>query len=272
MDDFLSLSGKNIVLAGVANKRSVAWATAKVLREAGANIIFLFKDQELLEKNRPLIGEEALALPCDVESEEEIARLGERVSAHVSTVDGFVHSLAFAKFSQGRIVPFHETLRTDFQQAMNISCFSFVQMCNALKGLFSPDASIVTMSISATRIASESYGYMGPIKAALDSAVVFLARSLAREVSPSIRVNAVGAGLLKTSASAGIPGYIDNYLYAEKVIPRKRALDTMEVANTIAFLLSGRSSGINAQTLVVDAGMSINYFDREIVRTVTAPT
>jgi enoyl-[acyl-carrier protein] reductase I len=269
--DFLSLNGRNIVLAGVANKRSVAWATAKVLRECGANLLFLFKDRELIAKNRPLIGDDAAALPCDVESDEDIARLEERVRAHFPVVHGFVHSLAFAKFSQGRIVPFHETLKTDFLQAVDISCFSFIQMCNALKPLLAPDASIVTMSISATRMAAESYGYMGPVKAALDSSVVFLARSLSRELSPRIRVNAVGAGLLKTSASAGIPGYIDNYLYAEKVIPRHQALATEEVANAIVFLLSGRSSGINAQTIVVDAGMSINYFDRELVRAATAP-
>jgi enoyl-[acyl-carrier protein] reductase I len=80
-----------------------------------------------------------------------------------------------------------------------------------------------------------------------------------------VRFNAVGASLLKTSASAGIPGYIDSYIFAEKVIPRKQALRTEEVANTAAFLLSERSSGINGQTIVVDAGMSSNYFDKEVI-------
>ena len=160
----------------------------------------------------------------------------------------------------------------DLLQAVDISCFSLLNVCNSLKGLFAEDASIVTMSISTTRMASENYGYMGPIKAALDSSVAFLAKSLSQEISPNIRVNAVGAGLLKTSASAGIPGYIDAYLFAEQVIPRRRALETDEPAQVLAFLLSPRSSGINAQTIVVDAGMSINYFDRGIVRKATAPT
>ena len=117
-------------------------------------------------------------------------------------------------------------------------------------------------------MAAENYGYMAPVKAALDSCVVFLAKSLSADTR--IRVNAVGAGLLKTSASAGIPGYIDAYLFAEQVIPRKRALGTDEVADTAAFLLSPRASGINAQTVIVDAGMSINYFDRAVVRKVAA--
>ena len=132
--------------------------------------------------------------------------------------------------------------------------------------MLTPDASVVTISISTTRMAAENYGYMAPIKAALESSVVFLAKSFS-EFS-RVRFNSIGPSLLKTSASAGIPGYVDSYLFAEKVIPRKSALQTEEVANVAAFLLSPRSSGINAQHLVVDAGMAMNYFDREIVRKV----
>jgi enoyl-[acyl-carrier protein] reductase I len=118
-------------------------------------------------------------------------------------------------------------------------------------------------------MASENYGYMAPVKAALDSAIVFLAKSFSRW--SRIRFNAVAPSLLKTSASAGIPGYADAYLYAEEVIPRKKAVQTEEVANAVAFLLSPRSSGINAQRIVVDAGMSINYFDRDLVRRALRP-
>jgi enoyl-[acyl-carrier protein] reductase I len=112
-------------------------------------------------------------------------------------------------------------------------------------------------------MASENYGFMAPVKAALESSLAFLAKSFSR--FSEVRFNAVGPGLLKTSASAGIPGYVDAYLYAEKVIPRKRAVETQEAANVVAFLISPRSSGITAQTLVVDAGMEINYFDQELI-------
>ena len=115
-------------------------------------------------------------------------------------------------------------------------------------------------------MASENYGFMGPIKAALDSSLAFLAKSFSK--FSKVRFNAVGPGLLKTSASAGIPGYVDSYLYAERVIPRGKAVQTGEAANVAAFLLSPRSAGINAQTIVVDAGMSINYFDADVVRNV----
>ena len=134
-------------------------------------------------------------------------------------------------------------------------------LVNALKKSFEEDASIVTISISNTR--ATAYGYMGPIKAALDATVAFLAKSLS-EIS-KVRVNAVCAGPLKTSASAGIPGYVNNYLFAEQLTLRKTALKTEEVANAVLFLLSPVSGGINATGIVVDAGMSCNYFDQDVV-------
>ena len=104
---------------------------------------------------------------------------------------------------------------------------------------------------------------MAPIKAALEASVRYLAKSFSSD--SEIRFNSVNAGPLKTSASAGIPGYLVNYLFAEKLTYRKQALRTEEVANLATFLLSPRSSGINGQGIVIDAGMGLNYFDREIV-------
>ena len=115
-------------------------------------------------------------------------------------------------------------------------------------------------------MASENYGFMAPVKAALDSSLAFLAKSFSR--FSKVRFNAVAPGLLKTSASAGIPGYVDAYLFAEQVIPRGQAVQTAEAANVACFLLSPRSSGVNAQCVVVDAGMAINYFDQSIVEKV----
>ena len=112
-------------------------------------------------------------------------------------------------------------------------------------------------------MASENYGFMAPVKAALDSSLVFLAKSFSR--FSEVRFNAVSPGLLKTSASAGIPGYVDSYLFAEQATLRRRAVQTEEVAAAAVFLLSPRSGGITAQSLVVDAGMATNYFDKKIV-------
>src|SRR2546425_817624 len=127
---------------------------------------------------------------------------------------------------------FHETPRRAFLQAVDVSCFSFIALANAFRDLLDREqGSVVTVSISTTRMAAENYGYMAPVKAALDSSVCFLAKSFSK--FSSIRFNAVCPGLLKTSASAGIPSYVDSYLHAEKATLRKRAVQTEEVANAV---------------------------------------
>ena len=259
--DYLGLAGKRIVVTGVANKKSVAWHVHKQLRECGAEVIHVVRSDARKSRLESLLAPSPIFV-CDVERQEEIDALASKL-APLGPVDGLVHSIAFANYSQG-MRPFDETARKDFLQAVDISCFSLVALSRALKPQLTKDASVVTISISSTTLASESYGYMAPIKAALDSTVVFLAKSFS--TTTNVRFNAVKAGPLKTSASAGIPGYLDNYLYAEAATLRHSALKTEEVASTAVFLLSPRSSGINGQGLVVDAGMGFNFFDREIVR------
>lgn len=265
--DFLDLRSKNIVVIGAANRKSVAWVTALTLEEAGARVFHIVRDEdrrkevgELLDKHRGLHGGAAGVYTCNVESQEEIDAVARAVGEKHGPIHGLVHSIAYANYSDG-FKPFHETKREDFLQAVNISAFSLVALSNAFKPYFADNAGVVTIGISTTRMAAENYGYMAPIKAALHSSVVFLAKSFAGKV----RFNAICPGLLKTSASAGIPGYLDSYLYAEKATLRKQGLETQEVANAVAFMLSPRSSGINAQEIVLDAGMGVNYFDKEIV-------
>lgn len=265
--DFLQLSGKTIVIFGLANRKSVAWHVGSLLGEARANVVYVVRTAERREQVRRLTGDVPVFV-CDVESEAQIVRVRDEISRQFPTIDGIVHSIAFADYSAGPKA-FHETPKAAFLRSVDISCFSLVAIANAFKELLTADASVVAISISTTRMASENYGYMAPIKAALDSSLAFLAKSFS--AFSQVRFNAVGPGLLKTSASAGIPGYVDSYLFAEQVIPRKQAVQTEEAAAAAAFLLSPRSSGINAQTLVVDAGMSINYFDRDVVRRAMRP-
>jgi enoyl-[acyl-carrier protein] reductase I len=262
--DFLQLAGKRILVMGVANRKSVAWHISRVLVAAGAEVIYSVRSEERRQQVQQLVGD-APVLVCDVELEDQIERLAGNLAAKHDVLHGLVHSIAFADY-EAAMKPFHETDKREFLRAFDISCFSLVAVSSALKKLFAPDASVVTISISTTRMASENYGYMAPIKAALDSSLAFLAKSFSR--FSRMRFNAVSPGLLKTSASAGIPGYVDSYLYAEQATLRKQAVQTEEVANVAAFLLSPRSSGINAQRIVVDAGMSTNYFDEEFVRSV----
>ena len=260
--DFLALSGKSILVFGLANRKSVAWHVGRVLTEAGADVLYSVRSPQRRESVQKLVGDSPLYV-CDVADQSQIERLRDEIGRDRPQLAGIVHSIAFADYSAGW-QPFHATPRPAFLQAVDVSCYSLIAIANAFRDLLDAESgSVVTISISTTRMAAENYGYMAPIKAALDSSVCFLAKSFA-EFS-KVRFNAVCPGLLKTSASAGIPGYVDSYLFAEQATLRKRAVQTEEVANVVAFLLSPRSSGINSQGLVIDAGMETNYFDKRLV-------
>ena len=247
---------------GVANKKSVAWHIAKTLEEEGANVIYSVRSNERRKSLDKLLAGKSVFI-CDVEKTEDIDFLKKDIEKKYKTLHGLVHSIAFANYANG-LKSFHETSRKDFLQSIDISCYSLIALSDALKNLLDKKASVVTVSISTTRMAAENYGYMAPAKAALDSTLCFLAKSFS--AFSEIRFNSINPGLLKTSASAGIPGYIDSFLHAEKVTLRKKALTTQEAANSAVFLLSDRSSGINAQGLVIDAGMSTNYFDQNLIK------
>lgn len=263
MPDFLQLTGKRVLVFGVANRKSVAWAVAKSLEEQGAQVIYSVRSEARKKSLETLLAGKPVFL-CDVEHEGAAERLaGELAAAGHAPLHGIVHSIAFANYSEG-FKAFHETKRDDFLQAAAVSAFSLVEIARAFKPHLAPGASIVTIGISSLLVTPDNYGYMGPIKAALESSVRFLAKSFSAD--STVRFNAVGAGPLKTSASAGIPGYLESYLYAEKLTFRKKNLETQEVANAVLFLLSERSSGVNGTTLVVDAGLGSNYFDKEIIR------
>jgi len=260
--DFLELAGKRILIFGVANRKSVAYQTGKVLEEAGAEVIYVVRSAQRKESLAKILKEAPIYV-CDVEHQNEIDQLQSQISQKYEVIHGLVHSIAFADYSAGWL-PFHQTPRAAFLQAVDISCFSLIALSNAFSPLLDPEqGSVVTISISTTRMAAENYGYMGPVKAALDSSICFLAKSFSN--FSKVRFNAVCPGLLKTSASAGIPGYVDSYLFAEKATLRKEAVQTREVADAVAFLISPRSSGINSQGIVIDAGMGTNYFDKEII-------
>lgn len=258
---FLNLKDKTILVFGVANRKSVAWHIGKTLEAEGANVLYSVRSEERRESLKKLMGERKVYV-CDVEYSEQIQALAKAVSENEPKLDGIVHSIAFANYSEG-LKPFHDTLRKDYLQATAISSFSLVEIAGAFKSHLNPQASVVAISISSLTITAENYGYMSPIKAALDSSARYLAKSFSND--SEVRFNTVNAGPLKTSASAGIPGYMDNYLFAEKLTFRKRALSTQEVADSAVYLLSERSSGINGQSIVVNAGMDHNYFDKEVV-------
>ena len=265
--DFLDVANKSFLIFGVANKKSIAYSVGQVLSEANADVIYSVRSPERKESVSKILPDADIYV-CDVEREHEIKKLAEDFSEKYPKIHGIVHSIAFANYEEG-LKPFHETKKKDFLQSLDISCYSLISIANAFKDILDEKASVVTISISTTKMAAEPYGFMAPIKSALDSTICFLAKSFSS--FSQVRFNSVNAGPLKTSASAGIPGFIDYYLYTEQLTLRKKILTSKEVANTVAFLLSDRSSGINAQGITVDCGMSINYFDQDIIKKAMRP-
>ena len=261
---FLELKNKTFLVVGVANRKSVAWSVAKVLQEEGAKILYCVRNKKRKTELQSLLAGDETIFTCDFENESEIEDLQKELSEQQNLkLDGILHSIAFANYSEG-LKSFHDTNRKDFLQATQISSFSLVELSRICKPFLDTDATVVTIGISSTEVTAENYGFMAPIKASLEGCVRYLAKSFSKDTR--VRFNSVNAGPLKTSASAGIPGYLVNYLFAEKLTFRKKALETQEVANLAAFLLSHRSSGINGQGIVIDAGMGLNYFDQDIVQ------
>lgn len=261
---FLGIENKTFLVVGVANRKSVAWSVAKLLETEGANVLYCVRNEKRRKQLEKLLGKNTTIHVCDFEKAEDLDNLQQKLTTDPLThLDGILHSIAFANYAEG-VQPFHETNRADFLQATQISSFSLVELARICKPILSQNASVVTVGISSTQVTAENYGYMAPIKASLEASVRYLAKSFSKD--SEVRFNSVNAGPLKTSASAGIPGYLVNYLFAEKLTFRKRALHTQEVANLAAFLLSPCSSGINGQGIVIDAGMGMNYFDQEIVQ------
>lgn len=266
MSDYLQVKGKVFLVFGVANRKSVAWAVGQALEDQGAEVIYSVRSDV---RRSALPGRKVRV--CDVEDPAAVGRLAEEVRQTLpsgTSLAGLVHSIAFANYREG-VKTFAETGRADFLQSMAVSAFSLVEIARAFKPLLAADASIVSIGISSLLVTPDNYGYMGPVKAALESCSRFLAKSFSADTA--VRFNVIGSGPLKTSASAGIPGYIESYLYAEKLTFRRRHLETREVADAALFLLSPRSSGINGATVVVDAGLGLNYFDRDVIRLAMRP-
>ena len=258
----LRLTGRVFVVFGVANRKSVAYHVGRALEQEGATVLYSVHTPKRAELVAKLLPEQRI-LACDLTDEQQLNQLVKTVGQEHPRIHGLCHCVAFANYADYSGV-FHQVDKADFLQAVEVSCYSLIATARAFEPLFDDQASVVTISISSTTMAAESYGYMAPAKAALNSTVVFLAKSFSRR--GQVRFNAVGAGLLKTRASAGIPNYLENYLFAEQATFRKQALTTEEVANVAAFLMSPRSTGINGQVLTVDAGMGLNYFDEQIVK------
>ncbi|MEO0686770.1 MAG: enoyl-ACP reductase FabI [Cyanobacteria bacterium J06649_11] len=254
----LDLTGKNALVTGIANNRSIAWGIAQQLHKAGANIgvTYLPDEKGKMEKKVKDLVEPlspSLFLPCNVQDDEQVKSTFDTIKDKWGSVDILVHCLAFAK-KDDLTGGFSETSREGFSLALEISAYSLALLANAAKPLMSEGGSIVTLTYLGGVRAIPNYNVMGVAKAALESSVRYLAAELGEQ---KIRVNAISAGPIRTLASSAVGGILDMIHHVEQVAPLKRTVTQLEVGNAAAFLCSDLASGITGQVLYVDAGYEI---------------
>jgi enoyl-[acyl-carrier protein] reductase I len=251
----VSDSQKTAVIFGLANKRSIAWAIAQKLQEAGWRLAICYQNQRLEQEAKDLITDlpGAAGFMCDVSSDDQITRLFEELKSPYGSLQGVVHSVAFAPAEElkGEYV---NTTREGFRIAHDISVYSLVAVSRAAAPLMTEGGSIVTMSYFGAEKVVPRYNVMGVAKAALEASVRYLASDLGPK---RIRVNAISAGPIKTLAARGISNLGEMLKAHADRAPLKRNVDPSEVGGTAAFLLSSAGSGITGETIYVDCGYNI---------------
>jgi len=251
-------SQKTAVIFGLANKRSIAWAIAQKLQEAGWRLAICYQNERLEQEAKDLIADllGAAGFMCDVSSDEQIAKLFDVLKSQHGTLQGIVHSVAFAPAEELK-GEFVNTTREGFRIAHDISVYSLVAVARAAAPLMTEGGSIVTMSYFGAEKVVPRYNVMGVAKAALEASVRYLASDLGPK---GIRVNAISAGPIKTLAARGISNLGEMLKAHADRAPLRRNVDPAEVGATAAFLLSSAGSGITGETIYVDCGYNIMGF------------
>ncbi|BAU41252.1 enoyl-ACP reductase FabI [Leptolyngbya sp. O-77] len=254
----LDLTGKNALVTGIANNRSIAWGIAQQLHKAGANlgITYLPDDKGKLEKKVAELVEPlqpSLFVPCDVQNDEQVEAAFATVREKWGRLDVLIHCLAFAN-RDDLSGDFSNVSREGFNLALDVSAYSLVQLCRAAKPLMTEGGAVVTLTYLGGVRVVPNYNVMGIAKAALEMNVKYLAAELGPQ---NIRVNAISAGPIRTLASSAVGGILDMIHHVEEVAPLRRTVTQTEVGNTAAFLCSDLSTGITGQVLYVDAGYEI---------------
>jgi len=249
------VSGKNIVVMGVANDRSIAWAIAQSLAAQGARLAFTYENERVEERVRKLAETipGSVMLPCNVTVDEDIERLAVTLKENFGVLHGIVHSIAFAKTEELEGM-FVETSREGFALAHDISAYSLTAVAQRLYPLMTEGGSIMTMTYLGAERALRNYNVMGVAKAALEASV----RYLANDLGPyNVRVNAVSAGPIRTLAAKGIKDFNSILRQVEEKAPLRRTTEAAEVGDTAMFLMSNLSRGITGEVIYVDNGYHI---------------
>ncbi|HEX8919998.1 MAG TPA: enoyl-ACP reductase [Pyrinomonadaceae bacterium] len=249
------LENKFGIVFGVANKRSIAWASAQALAGAGARLAFTYQNERLRDNVESLTKElpGAVLSQCDVVKPEEVEQTFARVKETFGRLDFLVHSLAFAprEALEGEYL---NTSLEAFQTALEISAYSLATLARAAAPLMTEGGSIVSMSYYGAEKVVPNYNVMGIAKAALEASTRYLAADFGKH---NIRVNAISAGPINTLAARGVSNLGGILKHYAEHAPLQRNVEPREVGNTALFLCSPLSSGITGEVIHVDCGYNI---------------
>ncbi len=252
----IDLRGKTALVLGVANKRSLAWAVADALGQAGCKLAFTYQGERLQKNVHQLAGKYrgSMVMALDVTSEEQMDGVFSEVKSRFQHLDYLIHSIAFAR-REDLEGEFRTTTRDGWRTALDISAYSLVSLSNrALPLMEKNGGSIIAMTFQASQRVFPNYNVMGAAKSALE----FNVRQLAYELGPkNIRVNAISAGPVPTLSARGISGFSGMAAHHKKKAPLQRNIEPKEVGDTGLFLCSDLSSGITGTIIYVDAGYHI---------------
>lgn len=253
----LSLEGRNIVVMGVANKRSIAWGIARSLHNAGARLIFTYAGERLEKSVKELADSlernDSIVLPCDVTNDQEIEACFADIKKEVGVIHGIAHCIAFAN-KEDLAGEYLNTTRDGFLLAHNISSNSLTAVAKAARGIMTEGGSIVTLTYLGGERVVSNYNVMGVAKASLDASVKYLASDLGKD---GIRVNSISAGPIRTLSAKGISDFNSILKEIEERAPLRRTTTPEEVGDTAAFLFSDLSRGMTGENLHVDSGYHI---------------
>jgi enoyl-[acyl-carrier protein] reductase I len=248
------LDGKNALIFGLANERSIAWGITQAFKREGANLGISYAGEALERRVKPLAEQVQCKWveECDVTKDDQIALVAEKAAKYFGKIDVLVHSIAFAGRDE-LSRPYYQTSREGFKNALDISVFSLVALTNAFLPILNPDASILCLTYYGSVKVAPHYNVMGVAKAALESSTRYLAYDLGPQ---KIRVNAISAGPIRTLAAAGVGGFRDMYKHFADMSPMRENINIEDVGNAAVFLASDLSKRITGEVLYVDGGFN----------------
>jgi enoyl-[acyl-carrier protein] reductase I len=249
------LSGKNALVFGLANDKSIAWGITQAFHREGAKIGISYAGEMLEKRVRPLAAQVGADFveQCDVASDEQITAVAEKAKARFGEIDIIVHSIGFANKDelQGN---FYDTSRAGFHLAMDISVFSFVALAKAFQPILRRGGALLTLTYYGSVKVAPNYNMMGVAKAALESSTRYLARDFGPQ---GIRVNAISAGPVRTLAAMGVSGFRDMHRNFVEMAPMRENITIEDCGNAAVYLCSDMSAHVTGEIHYVDSGYNI---------------